>query len=193
MIYFVRGTVHSFTADTVVIDCGGIGYQINFVHQDQIALGQTVTVYTYHQFRQDAQELYGFLDPKELDLFEKLISVKGLGCRTAMNMLGHSTADQLIRAIENGEVDVLTKLPGLGAKTSKQIILDLKGKLVEDSADELKGAGAEIEEAAEGLTALGYKSYEINAIVPQLKKMPKTTADGYLKAALQLLLKRKGG
>jgi len=156
-------------------------------------LGQNITVFTYQQFREDAQLLYGFLDQKELDLFEKLISVKGLGPKTAMTMLGHRNYNDLINAIENGEIDFLTKIPSLGAKTSKQIILDLKGKLVvEDNSNSGKN-NEKLDEAVLGLKALGYKTYEINGVLPELRKMNDLSVDEYLKEGLKLLLQRKGG
>ncbi|MBQ9037607.1 MAG: Holliday junction branch migration protein RuvA [Erysipelotrichaceae bacterium] len=193
MIRFIRGTVYSFGIDYVIIDCNGVGYYINFMHQDQITLGQNITVFTYQQFREDAQLLYGFLDQKELDLFEKLISVKGLGPKTAMTMLGHRNYNDLINAIENGEIDFLTKIPSLGAKTSKQIILDLKGKLVvEDNSNSGKN-NEKLDEAVLGLKALGYKTYEINGVLPELRKMNDLSVDEYLKEGLKLLLQRKGG
>lgn len=193
MIRFIRGTVYSFGIDYVIIDCNGVGYYINFMHQDQITLGQNITVFTYQQFREDAQLLYGFLDQKELDLFEKLISVKGLGPKTAMTMLGHRNYNDLINAIENGEIDFLTKIPSLGAKTSKQIILDLKGKLVvEDNSNSGKN-NEKLDEAVLGLKALGYKTYEINDVLPELRKMNDLSVDEYLKEGLKLLLQRKGG
>ncbi|MBR0473488.1 MAG: Holliday junction branch migration protein RuvA [Erysipelotrichaceae bacterium] len=193
MIRFIRGTVYSFGIDYVIIDCNGVGYYINFMHQDQITLGQNITVFTYQQFREDAQLLYGFLDQKELDLFEKLISVKGLGPKTAMTMLGHRNYNDLVNAIENGEIDFLTKIPSLGAKTSKQIILDLKGKLVvEDNSNSGKN-NEKLDEAVLGLKALGYKTYEINGVLPELRKMNDLSVDEYLKEGLKLLLQRKGG
>ena len=193
MIRFIRGTVYSFGIDYVIIDCNGVGYYINFMHQDQITLGQNITIFTYQQFREDAQLLYGFLDQKELDLFEKLISVKGLGPKTAMTMLGHRNYNDLINAIENGEIDFLTKIPSLGAKTSKQIILDLKGKLVvEDNSNSGKN-NEKLDEAVLGLKALGYKTYEINGVLPELRKMNDLSVDEYLKEGLKLLLQRKGG
>ena len=196
MIYFLKGTVYSFGIDYIIIDCNGVGYYVNFCEQNDINLGQNITVFTYQQFREDAQVLYGFLREKELDLFEKLITVKGLGPKTAMSMLGHSNYNDLVDAIENGKVDYLTRLPGLGAKTSKQIILDMKGKLVVEDNNSSSGGGknsAELDEAVAGLKSLGYKAYEINPILPDLRKMPGLKADGYLKEGLKLLLQRKGG
>ena len=193
MIHFIRGTVYSYGIDYVIVDCNGVGYYINFMHQELITLGQNVTIFTYQQFREDAQVLYGFLDQKELDLFEKLISVKGLGPKTAMTMLGHRNYNDLIRAIENGEIDYLTKIPSLGAKTSKQIILDLKGKLVEEDNSSGGKNNERLDEAVLALKALGYKTYEINGVLPDLRKEKDLSTDEYLKQALKLLLQRKGG
>lgn len=194
MIYFLRGTVHSFGMDYLILDCNGIGYHVNFCQQGQVSLGQTVTVYTYQQFREDAQLLFGFLEVKELDLFEKLVSVKGLGPKTAMTMLASANYDSLVSAIENGEVDFLTRIPSLGAKTSKQIILDLKGKLVEDVNNVGEGKlSKNLDEALTGLKNLGYKAYEINSVAGELKKMGSLSTDDYLKEGLRLLLQRKGG
>ncbi|MBQ1521711.1 MAG: Holliday junction branch migration protein RuvA [Erysipelotrichaceae bacterium] len=193
MIRFIRGTVYSFGLDYVIIDCNGVGYYISFTHQDMLSLGQTVTIFTYQQFREDAQVLYGFLDIKELELFEKLISVKGLGPKTAMNMLSAARYTDIISAIENGEVEFLTRLPSLGSKTSRQIILDLKGKLVEDE----KAAGSkntiELEEAVSGLKSLGYKAYEINTVLPELRKKSGASAEELLREGLRLIMRRKGG
>ncbi|MBQ1878079.1 MAG: Holliday junction branch migration protein RuvA [Erysipelotrichaceae bacterium] len=193
MIYFLRGKVHSFGVSYVIIDVNGVGYYVNFCHQDLINLGQEVTLYTYQQFKEDDQLLFGFLERQEMEFFEKLISVKGLGPKTALNMLAHGNYKSLIDAIENGQIEALTRLPGLGAKISKQIILDLKGKLVESETGEKGKLNAELEEAVAGLKALGYKAYEINGILPQLQKLDKQSADKYLKEGLKLLLQRKAG
>ena len=177
----------------MIIDVNGVGYYVNFCHQDLINLGQEVTLYTYQQFKEDDQLLFGFLERQEMEFFEKLISVKGLGPKTALNMLAHGNYKSLIDAIENGQIEALTRLPGLGAKISKQIILDLKGKLVESETGEKGKLNAELEEAVAGLKALGYKAYEINGILPQLQKLDKQSADKYLKEGLTLLLQRKAG
>lgn len=193
MIRFIRGTVFSFGTDYVIIDCNGVGYYISFTHQNEISLGQNVTIFTYQQFREDAQQLFGFLDMRELELFEQLISVKGLGPKTAMNMLGAARYTDIISAIENGQVEFLTRLPSLGAKTSRQIILDLKGKLVEDEKQAAGKNTVALEEAISGLKSLGYKAYEINTVLPDLRKMSNRSTDEILREGLRLILQRKGG
>ena len=129
MIGFVRGIVHAYGLDYVLIDVNGIGYRINFNHPESLTVGQEMTIYTYQNVREDEISLFGFLSLQEYDLFVKLISVKGLGPRTASSILGRASTDDVIKAIEDGDVDFMKRMPGVGNKTASQIILDLKGKL----------------------------------------------------------------
>ncbi len=191
MITFITGTVYAFGADYVILDNNGIGYYISFMHPEVLSLSQKITIFTYQHFREDGQLLYGFLDSSELELFKNLISVKGLGPKTAQGMLGSCRYQDLIKAIELGDVAFLKRMPSVGSKTAQQIILDLKGKLVEDEKN-APDANDELKEALEGLKALGYKAFEINNISGQLKKMEKMSADEYLKAGLKLLIANKG-
>jgi len=87
MISFIKGIVYSINPDFITIDVHGIGYKVYFNHPERVHLDEPVFLHTYHQIREEEQSLYGFLETKELDLFEKLISVKGLGCKTANAML----------------------------------------------------------------------------------------------------------
>ncbi|MBR5048449.1 MAG: Holliday junction branch migration protein RuvA [Erysipelotrichaceae bacterium] len=191
MFTFISGTVYSFGADYVILENNGIGYYINFMHPEALTLSQHITIFTYQHFREDGQVLYGFIDANELDLFKNLISVKGLGPKTAQLMLGSCRYEELVRAIEAGDVAFLKKMPSVGSKTAQQIILDLKGKLVEDE-NRKPEVNQQLEEAVSGLKALGYKTYEINSILKELRKMPDMSADEYLKAGLKLLLAQKG-
>lgn len=192
MIRFIRGLVYSFTNDHVIIDNNGIGYFIFFSHPEKLILGQEILIYTYQHFREDGTVLYGFLSKEELNLFEKLIGVKGLGPKTAMTILSKFSLDNLISAIENGDVNYLKKMPSVGGKTASQIILDLKGKLVESDNNNEKTDNLLLKEAVEGLKSLGYKSFEINRVSGELSKMNLKTVDEYLKEGLKLLVKNKG-
>ena len=139
MIAFIKGIIFSYTLNTVIVENNGVGYEIFFAHPDSIRLNQEVMIYTYHHIREDENSLFGFLSIEEKELFEKLIGVKGIGPKTAMGILGASSLDQLINSIEQGEVNALKKIPGIGAKAASQIILDLKGKLVHvETVDNLK-------------------------------------------------------
>ena len=102
MIGFVRGIVHAFSLDYVLIDVNGVGYRINFYHPEFLSLGKEVTIYTYQNVREDEISLYGFTSLEEYDLFIKLISVKGLGPKNASNILAKASVDKIVLAIENG-------------------------------------------------------------------------------------------
>ena len=138
MIAFIKGKVHSFTLDWVILDCGGIGYRIYFAHPEVLKLNEEVLLYTHQYIREDEHSLFGFLSQTDYDLFIKLISVKGVGCKTANSIFASSNTDRLIQAIELSDLDYLKKLPGIGAKTASQIILDLKGKLVSEHKEDSK-------------------------------------------------------
>ena len=196
MIAFVKGTVYSFGVDHVIIETAqGLGYKVYYNHSQPITLGQNILLFTYQQIREDAHTLFGFVRKEELELFEQLISVKGLGCKTALGILTSATYAQLVNAIEQGEVAFLKKMPGVGAKTASQIILDLKGKLVsvEEKDAPKVVVNSHISEAMDVFKALGYKNNEIQAISKQLQDANLDNTDAYVKLGLQLLLKRKGG
>ena len=192
MIVFIKGIVNSIGIDFVVIENNGMGYKVYYNHSESLTLGQQIVLFTYQQIREDAHVLFGFIKHQELELFEKLISVKGLGPKTALNILTATSYNQVISAIEKGEVQFLKQMPGIGAKTAQQIVLDLKGKLVSDNEVAAKG-NRNYQDATDALKALGYKNSEIQAISQELSQFELNTVDEYVKIGLQLMLKRKGG
>ncbi|MBR4470601.1 MAG: Holliday junction branch migration protein RuvA [Erysipelotrichaceae bacterium] len=183
MIGFVRGKVHAFGPDYVLIDAGNVGYRINFYHPEELRKDKEMIIYTYQNVREDEISLYGFLSLEEYDLFTKLISVKGLGPKIASNILSRASVDAIITAIEIGDVDFIRNMPGIGKKTASQILLDLKGKLVEsdDSSEELK-------DVAEALKGLGYKQTEIRPVMKKLVN-EKGSTDELIRKALAMLMK----
>lgn len=192
MIAFVRGIVYSIMKDTVIVDNQGIGYMIYVSDPSKLTLHEEITLFTYQHVREDAMLLFGFSSMDEHDVFLRLISVKGVGPKTAMTMLGVCPVKEMVLAIENNDVTSLKKLPGIGAKTAQQIVLDLRGKLVEEDTEETTLEIAELQDAIDALKALGYKQAEINSIKKQLKVEEKKSVDAYVRQALTLLAKRKG-
>lgn len=184
MIGFVRGIVHAFSLDYVLIDVNGVGYRINFYHPEFLSLGKEVIIYTYQNVREDEISLYGFTSLEEYDLFIKLISVKGLGPKNASNILAKASVDKIVLAIENGDVDFMKAMPGIGNKTASQIILDLKGKLVETTVS----VNEELNDVADALKQLGYKPAEIKPVIKKLEK-EKGSTDELIKKALVMLIK----
>lgn len=161
---------------------------------------QHVTVYIYHYVREDIIALYGFESREEKGLFTKLLSVSGIGPKGALAILASGEVQQVVQAIEQEDESFLVKFPGVGKKTARQMILDLKGKLqnivpdffpslfnVEEVAAAASGSGA-FEEAVLALKALGYSDKEIKKISPDLRKENLST-DQYIKNALKRLLK----
>lgn len=203
MFEFIKGRVDYIGPEFVVIENNGIGYQISTPNPFSFSKenGQEVKVYTYHHVRQDVMALYGFHSREEKTLFIKLLDVTGIGPKGALAILASGEPEQVVQAIENEDEAFLVKFPGVGKKTARQMILDLKGKLqniVPDffpdlfSQDKLQlkqGSNvAEFEEAVLALQALGYSEKEIKKISPELKK-EKLTTDQYIKKALQRLLR----
>ncbi len=203
MFDFVRGTVEFVCPEYIVIENNGLGFQISapnpFVYSSK--LNQTVTVYTYQYVREDIIALYGFVSREEKGLFTKLLSVSGIGPKGALAILASGEVQQVANAIEEEDESYLIKFPGVGKKTARQMILDLKGKLQNIApdlspnlfnADEIfltpQGEASAFEEAVLALKALGYTEKEIKKISPELKKEQLTT-DQYIKKALQRLLK----
>lgn len=184
MIGFVRGTVHAYGLDYVLIDVNGIGYRINFYHPESLSLNKEMTIYTYQNVREDEISLFGFLSLQEYDLFVKLISVKGLGPKIASGILSSASVDSIISAIETGDIDFMRRMPGIGNKTASQIILDLKGKLVEvDSIPNEK-----LVDVSDALKQFGYKPAEIKGVLKKLEKENGSTEE-LIKKALSLLAK----
>ena len=202
MIEFLKGMVDYVNPEYIVVDVQGVGYQVfcpnPFVYQDQ--LNEEITIYTYQHVREDQLALYGFEKREEKDLFIKLLNVSGIGPKGGLAILATGEPSQVIHAIEEEDEKYLTKFPGVGKKTARQMILDLKGKL-DDIGSHLspnlfsqpemhKSDGAhssELDEAIEALKVLGYAEREIKKVIPSLKNEDLST-DQYIKKALQMLL-----
>lgn len=193
MIAFIKGKVFSYNAESVILENNGIGYRIFMPDASTLVLNQEVLIYTYQQFREDATILYGFQKQDEHDLFVRLISVKGIGPKIAISAMSAASTNTIIAAIENGDAAALKRLPGIGAKAASQIILDLKGKLVENESNKTeKAINPNLQDAIDALKSLGYKNSEIHSIMKDLNKEKDKSVDEYIRLALSLMLKKKG-
>ncbi len=192
MISFIEGTVDSIGADYVILDNHGMGYKMQYAHTSDLKLNEKVKLYTYMHISENDISLFAFNSVNEQDLFLKLISVKGLGPKTAISMLAKTSVNRLISVIDSGDVTALKTVPGIGNKTASQIILDLKGKLV-SSVEESSSAkySEELSDAIEALKNLGYKQADINQVTKYLSKEPGLTTEKYLKMGLQYINGRK--
>ena len=149
-------------------------------------------MHTYMHISENDVSLFGFESMEEKDLFMRLISVKGLGPKTAMNMLARAGYDEIIAAVETGNVAALKKMPGIGAKSASQIVLDLKGKLVaapDGAKTPSMNYPEEIRDAMEGLKNLGYKQNEVNSAAKAMMESPGLSTAEYLRIGLRYLSK----
>lgn len=141
MIAYIRGRVLTTTAETIIVDVGGVGYELYCSGGafSKAAAGGTVELYTYLQMKEDGMTLFGFASPKEKELFLKLTSVSGVGPKLGIAVLSALSADDLAAAIATADVKRLSTVKGLGKKTAEKIVLELHGKI---SAAEVINAAA---------------------------------------------------
>jgi len=187
MYDYIIGKIMMIKNNAIVLDNNGIGYLVYVANPYSFEIGKEYKVYIYQHITEDEHLLYGFKSNEEKDLFLKLISVKGLGCKMALPILAVGSIDGIMDAIERENVLYLKKFPKIGDKLAKQMILDLKGKLefigVGISDDEVKTE----DELREVLVGLGYKEKEIKPVLARVNTS--LSIEDQVKDALKLLLK----
>ena len=185
MYSYIKGTIVDIQSDHIVLENNGIGYFVYVSNPYAFSKGKEMIVYVYQQVKEDGILLYGFNTKEEKELFLKLISGTGIGCKSACTMLASGDVDGICEAIESGNIAYLKKIPGIGPKAAGQIILDLQGKV---TASKQIVVNQELEEAMEVLLALGYKQSEVDKVVKKIGDESLDT-NGYVKKALSLIVK----
>lgn len=194
MIAYLKGELITKSEEYVIIDVQGIGYKV-FMSKKSIEelKEKEVKIFTYLKIREDDISLFGFCSNEELHMFELLISVGGIGAKSAITILSNITPSKFALAVITNDVNTLKKLPGIGAKTAQRIILELKDKIKTEEAMELPSSEQEkdepqedFEELIQALQVLGYRKYEINQILPKVKA---ENLEDRIKEALQYLTK----
>ena len=199
MYAYIKGTLSQLFPTHVVVETCGIGYEIKTTnsYRFQKYLEKEVQIYTSLIVREDAQLLYGFINEEEKEMFLSLIKVTGIGPKSALAILASSTPHEVKLAIENENDAYLTQFPGIGKKTARQIVLDLKGKvtITEENSDDLLQTqvnGNEqnqiISEALLALQALGYSKRELTKVEKSLNKHNVNSVDEAVKIGLQTLV-----
>ena len=203
MLAYIKGELVAKSLGYVVIDVGGLGYKV-FMSEIAIQnignIGEQVKVHTYYRVSEDDISIFGFNTGEELRLFELLISVSGIGAKTAITMLGSVEPSDFAVAVISGNVDALKKVPGVGPKSAQRIILELKDKLKkEQQMLELSNANLEqqntvkqvivnddkVEEAISALQVLGYQRKDIDKVIAQIDVKTLSLED-IIKQALKL-------
>ena len=185
MYDYIIGKVTYIKNNSIVLENNGIGYLINVSNPYSFEIGNDYKVFVYQQVKEDENSLFGFKLKEEKDLFLKLIGVKGLGCKMALPLFASSTPEGIMDAIERENIAYLKKFPKIGDKVARQIILDLKGKLVTSGNININNNAND--ELSEALVSLGYKPIDIKKILPSVNK--NDSIEKQIKEALKLLLK----
>jgi len=181
MIARITGPVVDTSEKGVVVDTGSIAYSI--YTPALFSIGEIATLHTHLVIREDAHELYGFQDPQEKILFMHLISVSGVGPKTALQMLTMYPLAELVGAIRNSDAQAVSLVPGIGKKTAEKVIIDLKDKLASFATTAQMGAS----DLVEALLSLGFKDHDIRAVLPTID--PELTLEKQITTALQHLKK----
>ena len=194
MIAYLKGKLVIKSVDYIVIDVQGIGYKVYMSKTaiDKLEEVKEIKVYTYLKVREDDISLFGFNSLEELHMFELLISVGGIGAKSAIAILSNITPSKFALAVITSDVNTLKKLQGIGPKTAQRIILELKDKIkteeaIENQENTIKQEEQiqeDMEELIQALQVLGYRRYEINNILPKIKE---ETLEDRIKEALQYL------
>lgn len=198
MIAYVRGVLAETREDSIVVEAGQIGFNIQ-VPGNVLGLlpsiGSEVKIYTYTHVREDAFLLYGFMTRDDLEIFKKCISVNGIGPKGGLALLSVMNADALRFAILSGDAKAIAKAPGIGARTAERLILELRDKVKPEAAFAAAGAltenltegsgNAQKQEAVEALVALGYSSAEALKAVNQISHPEEMDSEAILRAALK--------
>ena len=192
MINYIKGDITELTPASVTVENNGIGYLAHISVNTYSALEnkKTAQVYIYESIREDAYQLFGFIDKQERELFLLLISVSGVGASTARMILSSMTVQELGNVISSGNTDILKTVKGIGLKTAQRIIVDLKDKIkiIPGSEHSISPNNETANEAIAALVMLGFSQAPSQKIVAKIcKDKPDSTIEQIIKTALKLL------
>ena len=201
MYEYLIGKITAINPHYIVVEVNGIGYQLQVANPFRYEENTTQKVYVYQAGRENDVTLYGFYDLAEKQLFLKLISVSGIGPKSALAILATNDQGGFVAAINADDEAYLTKFPSIGKKTAKQIILDLKGKMDDIETPtpmvdqqnltlDFDNEQPYLKEALEAMLSLGYTKTEVKKVSQKLKDFQADSTDAYLSAELKLVLKK---
>ena len=193
MIHFLRGKLVEKSPTQIIIDCNGIGYEVNIslYTYERLPKDENIKIYTHFLVREDAQILYGFMDKSEREVFLKLLSVSGIGASTARMMFSSLTPEEVVQAISDADVNTIKSVKGIGLKTAQRVIVDLKDKVNKlDNSSEVLAfkSNTNKDEALSALVTLGYSKKQAEQSVTKiLKNNPESSIEDIIKLALKNL------
>lgn len=193
MIAAIEGILVNKGNNTVIVKAGPVSFMLNVSGSTLARLGNagsSVSLHTHLYVREDVLALYGFSSAQELSLFERLITVSGIGPKVALALLTTLTTEQITTAIMSGNADLLSQVPGIGKKTAGRIILDLKGKLEKGGEGEIIAPVSQSDsDAVAALTGLGYSIREATQALANITVKEGMTVEDKIRLALQQLAK----
>ena len=193
MIAHIQGKLVEKTPTEVVIDCAGVGYQINISLHTYSLLPNSdqIKLFTYLQIKEDAHTLFGFVEKSEREIFKMLLSVSGIGASIARTMLSSLEPKQIIQAIASGDVGTVQSIKGIGNKTAQRVILDLKEKVIKlYDLDEVSMVqnNTNRDEALSALEVLGFVRKTSEKVIEKIiKEDPDASVESIIKKALKSL------
>lgn len=187
MIGTISGTLRHKDLHTIIIDVSGVGYKVSVPTDTALSTseGDPVFLWTHLAVRENALDLFGFMERETLDVFELLISISGIGPKTALGILNVATPAMLRQAVATGDTSYLTKVGGIGKKNAEKIVLELRDKLVTTADDKMSNLKEE-GDVMEALLSLGYSERDVREALKKLPKESKNTSER-VKEALKLL------
>jgi Holliday junction DNA helicase RuvA len=191
MIHSLSGILKEKEGNLFVVEIGGIAFELKTsvnVVNSLPQVGGKVNVFTYLHVREDALELYGFLDKSELEFFKMLIGISGIGPKSALGILGIERVEKVKAAISEGRVELLTKASGVGKKTAERVILELRSKLTQEGSEKIVGAMESDHDIVEALVNLGYGKSQARDALSQVDAKI-TKMEDRIKQALNSLRK----
>ena len=187
MIAYLKGEILEISGKSLILLVGGVGYRV-FATEETVrsaSVGAEFSLHTYMAVRENAIELYGFKDKEALHFFEMLITIPGIGPKSALSILNIASLDSLRSAVASGDTGYLTKVSGIGRKTAERVIVELKGKLKDQALS--APVAKEHSDALDALAALGYSQQEAR---DALKTVPKETSN--LQEKIKIALRNLG-
>jgi Holliday junction DNA helicase RuvA len=188
MIATLEGILEYRGNDSIIVNVSGIGFRVFVPGSTLSQLGAVkgkVSLYTHLHVREDNISLYGFASSEELALFRNLISVSGIGSKLALAILSAFNPEQLVMAITNGDLDVLSQAPGVGRKMAGRLVVELRGKLEKEWRDVVLPLAPESADVIAALTGLGYSVAEASRAISRLPDSGKLSLEEKVRAALQ--------